>query len=123
MALVDSLIVFLVGLLIGGLAIYIGAKFIVGSDDYMHAIVTALIGAIVLAVVGWFVSGIPLLGPLLMLIVWVGVINWRYPGGWIDAVLIAIIAWLSVIVILYVLSVLEIAAPDAIGIPTTQTTA
>lgn len=119
MALIDTLIVFLVGLLIGGLAIYVGARFIVGSKDYTHALVTALIGAIVLALFGWFLSAIPLIGPLLTLLVWIAVINWRYPGGWIDAALIGIIAWLSVIVILYILTTLDITSAEAIGVPTT----
>jgi hypothetical protein len=51
MAIVDSVVVFVVSLLIGALGIYVGARAVVGSDDYSYATVTALIGAIVWVVV------------------------------------------------------------------------
>ncbi|MFB6297131.1 MAG: hypothetical protein ABEH56_01275 [Salinirussus sp.] len=58
-------------------------------DDYGYAAVTALIGAIVWAVVSFFLGWIPLLGPLATLLAYVGVIERRYPGGWVDAALVA----------------------------------
>lgn len=117
MALVDSLVVFVVSLLIGALGIYVGARVISDYDDFTYAIVTALIGAIIWVVVAFFVGWIPLLGPLLALIAYVGVINWRYPGGWIDAIGIALVAWIASFVVLYVLAVLEITTFDALGVP------
>jgi hypothetical protein len=113
MALIDSLIVFIVSLLIGALGIYIGARVITDYDDYTYAIVTALIGAIAWALVSW----IPLLGLILALIVYLGVINWRYPGGWVDAALIALIAWVAVLVVVYILNVLGLAPFGALGVP------
>jgi hypothetical protein len=113
MALIDSLIVFIVSLLIGALGIYIGARVITNYDDYTYAIVTALIGAIAWAIVGW----IPLLGGILALILYLAVINWRYPGGWVDAALIALIAWVAVLVVVYVLNVLGLASFGALGVP------
>jgi hypothetical protein len=47
MAPVDNLVVFVVGALIGGLGIYVGASAIAGGADYGHAVITALIGALV----------------------------------------------------------------------------
>lgn len=47
MAFVDSLVVFVVSLLVGALGIYLGARVITDYDDYTYAIVTALIGAII----------------------------------------------------------------------------
>jgi len=119
MALLDSLIVFVVSLLIGALGIYVGARFITDTDDYTYAIVTALVGAIVWAIVGFFVGWIPLLGPLLVLVAYVGVINYRYPGGWGTAALIALIAWVAALVVLYVLAAAGIAAFEAAGVPGT----
>ena len=112
-----SLVVFVISLLIGALGIYVGARVVVDADDYTYAIVTALLGAIVWAVAGLFVGWIPLLGPLLVLIAYVAVINWRYPGGWIDAVAIALIAWLSILIVLYVLAILGITEFEAVGVP------
>lgn len=117
MALVDSIIVFLVSLGIGALGIHLGALFIQGGSNYSHAIVTALIGAIIWSIVSSLFGIIPLLGPLLTLIAWVGVINWRYPGGWIDAASIALIAWFAVLAILYILSLFQIGNFGAIGVP------
>ncbi|WP_313696188.1 hypothetical protein [Halorarum halobium] len=117
MALIDTVIVFLVGLLIGALGIYVGARVLTDADDYTYAIVTALIGSVVWAVIAFFVGGIPFLGPLLALIAYLGVINWRYPGGWTTSAGIALIAWVSVLVILYVLAFLELATFEAVGVP------
>jgi hypothetical protein len=39
MALIDSLVIFLVNLLIGGIAIYVGAKLVTGKKDLGYAII------------------------------------------------------------------------------------
>lgn len=117
MALIDSLIVFVVSLLIGALGIYIGARVVAGVDDYTYAIITALIGALVWAIVGFLFGWIPLLGPLLTLLAYLAVINYRYPGSWINAAAIALIAWLAVLIVLYVLAFLGVSTFDAVGVP------
>ncbi|ARS90194.1 hypothetical protein [Natrarchaeobaculum aegyptiacum] len=114
---IESLIVFVVSLLIGALGIYLGAMVIVDAEDYTYAIITALIGAVVWAVVGFFLGWIPLLGPVLVFIAYLAVINTRYPGGWIDAAAITIVAWLSVLVVLYVLAFLGVTGFEAAGVP------
>lgn len=117
MALIDTIVAFVVSLLIGALGIYLGASVLTNVEDYTYAIVTALIGSLVWAVVAFFVGWIPLLGPILALIAYVGVINYRYPGGWVNAISIALIAWIATLVILYVLALLDITAFEAIGVP------
>ncbi|WP_178915320.1 hypothetical protein [Natronomonas gomsonensis] len=112
-ALVGSVIAFIVALLVGGLAIYISARVIAGVDDYSHAVITALIGAIAWALTSW----IPLIGPVIALIVWIAVINWRYPGDWIKAVLIGLVAWLSALAILFVLNTVLGLGIGAFGVP------
>ena len=109
-----SLVAFLVALLVGGLAIYISANIVVGADDYGHAVITALLGAIGWALTAW----IPLVGLIVALVVWIGVINWRYPGGWGNAALIGLVAWLAALVILYVLNVVLGLDIAAFGVPT-----
>ena len=110
---VASVLAFVVALLVGGLAIYLSARVVADVEDYSHAVVTALIGAIAWAIVAW----IPLIGSLIALVVWVGVINWRYPGGWVDAGIIGFVAWLSALVIVFALAtVLGIQVP-AFGVP------
>jgi hypothetical protein len=110
---VGSLVAFIVALLIGGLAIYISARVIADVDDYSHAVITALVGAVAWALTAW----IPLIGPVIALIVWIAVINWRYPGDWIKAALIGLVAWVSALVILFVLNAVLGLGIGAFGIP------
>ena len=112
-AVVGSLIAFIVALLVGGLAIYISARVIVDVEDYSHAVITALIGAVAWALTSW----IPLIGPVIALIVWIAVINWRYPGSWVKAVLIGLVAWLSALAILFVLNAVLGLGIGAFGVP------
>ncbi|WP_280535503.1 hypothetical protein [Halopenitus sp. POP-27] len=108
-----SIVSFVVALLVGGLAIYAGARVVVDVDDYSHAVITALIGAIAWALTSW----VPLIGPLIALVVWVAVINWRYPGGWTKAAIIGIVAWIAALVILLVLNGLFSLGIGAFGVP------
>jgi steroid 5-alpha reductase family enzyme len=117
MALIDSIIVFVVSLLVGALGIYLGARIITDYEDYTYAIVTALLGAIIWAVFGFLFGWIPLLGPILALVAYVAVINYRYPGGWVDAILISLIAWVASLAVLYVLALFGIGAFEAVGVP------
>ena len=114
---IESLIVFAVSLLIGATGIYLGAKVIVDAEDYTYAIITALIGAVVWALVGFFFGWIPLLGPLLVFLAYLAVINARYPGGWVDAAAITLVAWISVLVVLYILAILGVTGFEAVGVP------
>lgn len=117
MALIDSLIVFLVSLLIGAAGVYVGGRVITGTESFEKAAITALAGAIVWAVVGFLFGWIPLLGPLLALVAYVAVVNWQYPGGWVSAAGIALIAVVASIVILYVLALLGVVGFEALGVP------
>lgn len=111
---VGSLVAFVIALLVGGLAIYTGASVVMDVQDYSHAVVTALIGAIAWGLTAW----IPLIGPLIALVVWVGVINWRYPGGWVNAAIIGLIAWIAALVLLFALNAILGLGVGAFGVPT-----
>jgi steroid 5-alpha reductase family enzyme len=117
MGIISSLVVFVVSLLVGALGIYIGARFIADADDYSYAVVSALIASLVWVIVAFFLGWIPFLGPLLALLAYIAVINTRYSGGWLDAVGIALIAWIASLVVLYVLSAVGLTAFDAVGVP------
>ncbi|WP_435195433.1 hypothetical protein [Natronomonas sp. EA1] len=117
MALLDSLVVFIVSLLIGGLGIHVGASILARGDDYSHAVVTAAFGALVWAIAGTLFGGIPLLGPLITLLAYLTVIRWRYGVGWLTAGGIALIGWVAAVVVLSVLGILGVADLSATGIP------
>jgi len=117
MAVFDSLIVFVVSLLIGAVGIYVGARIVTDTDDYSYALITALIGAVVWALVSLFLGWIPLLGPLATLVAYIGVINYRYPGGWVNATAIALIAWLASVLVVVLLGIIGVAGFEATGVP------
>ncbi|SDR41613.1 hypothetical protein [Natronobacterium texcoconense] len=116
---IDSIVVFVVSLLIGALGIHVGAMVIADVSDYTYAVFTALFGAIVWSVVGFLFGWIPLLGPALVLLAYLGVVKRRYPGGWIDAAGITLVAWIAVIVVLYALAFAGYTTFDAAGVPGT----
>lgn len=113
MSLVGSVVAFTIALLIGGLAIYVSGRVVTDVDDYSHAVITALIGAIAWAIASW----IPFVGSILALIVWIAVINWRYPGGWLKAAIIGFVAWVAALVILLIANSLFSLGIGAFGIP------
>ncbi len=117
MPLIDSLIVFGIGLLIGAIGIYVGGRVVTGIEDYTYAIGTAFIGAIVWAITAFFLGGIPGIGPLIVLLAWIWIINRRYPGGWGNAALIGLIAWITVLAVLAVLAWAGVGNFEAIGVP------
>ncbi|MFW5937956.1 MAG: hypothetical protein ACOCSN_03350 [Halanaeroarchaeum sp.] len=114
---IDSIIVFVVSLLIGAFGIYVGSRIIADVDDYSYAIVSALIASIVWVVVAILVGWIPFIGPLLALVAYITVINARYPGGWGKAIGIALVAWIASLIVLYVLSAVGLTAFEAVGVP------
>ncbi|WP_049935849.1 hypothetical protein [Haloplanus natans] len=110
---VGSLVAFVVALLVGGFAIYLSARVVADVDDYGRAVVTAVFGALGWAVTAW----IPLIGPIIALIVWIGVLKWRYPGGWGTAAVMGLIAWIAALHILFVVNALLGVGVGAFGVP------
>lgn len=110
---IGLIVSFVVALLIGGLAIYISARVITDVDDYSYAIVTAFVGAI-----AWAIGSlVPLIGSVIALIAWIWVIKWRYPGGWMAAILIGFVAWLAALVVIFVLNAVLSLGITAFGVP------
>lgn len=116
---VSAVSVFIVNLIIGAIGIHTGARLLIDQDTgFGRAVATAFFGAIIWAVVAFFVGWIPILGPILTLIVWIGFVNWQYPGGWGTAIGIVIVSWIVVLIILYILTLINIVGLNAIGVPT-----
>jgi hypothetical protein len=108
-----TIVSFVVALLIGGLAIYISGRVVADVDDYSHAVITALVGAI-----AWAIGSlIPVIGAVVALIAWVWVINWRYPGGWKNAAIMGLLAWAGALVIIALLNSVLGLGISAFGVP------
>lgn len=118
---VGSVVVFVVSLLVGGAAIHLGATFALKGRDYSHAVVTALLGALawtgVEVALAWASVDVGSLASVLALLVWVGVVKWRYRAGWLRAGVIGLFAWVAALVVLSLLSTLGVGAVDAYGVP------
>lgn len=112
----DSIVSFVVGLLVGGLAIHVAATVIVGSSSYENALVTAAIASFAWALTSALIGGIPLVGPLVVLLVYVGVINVQYPGGWLKSAGIGLVAWITSLLVLAVLGTLGLGV-RVVGVP------
>ena len=118
MAVIDTAVIFLISLVVGAAGIYVGVMLVADRDvGFLNAVITALLGAIAWGAVSYFLGWIPLLGALLTLVVWIGVINWRYPGGWGTAIGIGLVAWFVAGAILYGLSTIGLISASALGVP------
>jgi hypothetical protein len=116
-----SLIVFAVSLLVGGLAIHVGAVFALAARDYTHAVVTAAMGA-----VAWWLTWLAFAdlnvprGPLstgIALVVWIAVLKYRYETGWIRATALGVFASLAAVLALTLLTALGVRGVEPFGIP------
>lgn len=111
----DRLLTFVVGLLLGGLALFVAGRYLTGEGDYGNAVLTALFGAFAWTVL----ASVPVLGTALALVAWVAVIRWRYPGGWFRAATVGVAAWAVAVVVLAALSLVGVGGVDALGVPGT----
>lgn len=84
-----------------------------GSLSFEHAVLTALLGAVAWALLAW----VPVVGSPLALVGWVGVIRWRYPGGWIRAAVTGAAAWAVAVVVLAALELVGVGSVSALGVP------
>lgn len=109
----ERLLSVLLGLLVGGLALFAGSKFLAEPRGYDHAVLTAIIGAVAWALL----APIPLLGPVIALVAWVGILKWRYPVGWLRAAGVGAAAWAAAVVVIAALELVGVDAVSAIGVP------
>lgn len=92
LGLVTGLVTFVIGMFAGALGIYVGGQMITGEGNFERAVGTAIAGALVWAVVGTVIGGIPPLGPILTFLAYLAVLNLAYPGGWAEAFGIVVFA-------------------------------
>lgn len=100
-----SIVSFVVSLLLSGVAIYIAASMLTDVQDFGLAVVTALLGTIAMMVAGFFLGWIPLIGFIAALIAYLTVVNIAYPGGYVKAAGISVVAFVTEIIVALFLGV------------------
>jgi hypothetical protein len=116
MGLISGLVTFVLGALVGGFGIYVGARLVAGSGSYAEAVTTALVGAVVWALVGTFFGWVPFLGPVVTLLAYLTVLKLAVGVSWLEAAAIALVAWATVFAVFLVLGPL-LGVFNAVGVP------
>lgn len=113
----NSVVVFVVSALVGGLGIYAGTRLLSNARGYDHAVWTALFGALAWVLASALFGWLPLLGTALTYLAYLAVIKWRYRGEWFTAAGIALVGWLASSLVLELLSTFGLGGFSALGVP------
>lgn len=97
-----STILFIVGLVISTIIIYITTKLLGQKEGIGRAFVTALIGTLVYFVV-YFIFGNGVIAAVVGGIIWLIALRALYNIGWLKAFIIAVIVWIAATIIGFLL--------------------
>jgi len=94
----------LVGIIIVAPALWISGRLLVGREKakFTDALWIVVLGIVIGVVVEYFFGG--LIAPIILLIVWLGLIKHFFDCGWLKALLIAIVTVIIFIIIAAVLA-------------------
>jgi len=98
----QTVLIFVVGLIISTIIIYVISKLFGQKEGIGRAFVTAIVGAIVYSV-AYFILGNGLLAALIGGFVWLVALRGLYDIGWFRAFLIAIIVWVAAAIVGFLL--------------------
>jgi hypothetical protein len=93
-----SALIFIVGLVISTIIIYITTKLFGQKEGIGQAFVTALIGSIIYFV-AYYILGNGLISALVGGIIWLIALKMLYNIGWFKAFVIAVVVWISATII------------------------
>jgi len=90
--------------------LYLVGKLFVGRKaKFSHAVWIGVLGVIIGAVVGFFLSGIAIVGTLIMIVVWLVLITHFFECGLIRGVAIAVIAGIIYLIVSLIISAVLVA--------------
>lgn len=106
MDIVGLLIQIIVSTIIIAPILWLVGRAFVGRDKakFTDAVWIVVIGTVIGAVVGAFAVGWGWIGPIIMIVVWLGLIKHFFDCGWLKALVIAIIAVIAFVVIFFILA-------------------
>jgi len=93
-----SAIIFVIGVIVSTIIIYIVTKLFGEKEGIGRAFLTAIIGAIVYSIT-YFLLGNGWLAAIVGGIVWLLALRGLYDTGWLKALAVAIIVWISATVV------------------------
>lgn len=102
MALLGVLIGFLISLIISAIIVYVATKLFGEKEGFGTAILTAFIGAIIFAVVSYFI-GAGWIAALIGGIAWLIALGMLYKIGWIKSFVVAVVIWIFATIVSLVL--------------------
>src|ERR1041385_2422524 len=93
-----SAIIFVVGLIVSTIIIYIVTKLFGEKEGFGRAFLTAIIGAIVYSV-SYFLLGTGWLAAIIGGIVWLIALRALYNMGWLKSFGVAVIVWIAAVIV------------------------
>jgi hypothetical protein len=124
MALVQSVVGFVLSFAVVTAATYVSTAALAGSPDLGYSAVTALLTSFVWFGVTYLVSGVVgvsgyavALGPVLAVLAYLLVVDFRYEGGVFRAAAISAGTWVATFLILYVAAQFGYGSLEAMGVP------
>ncbi|MDD5086755.1 MAG: hypothetical protein PHV16_03290 [Candidatus Nanoarchaeia archaeon] len=101
MAFLGALIGFLISLIISAIIIYLAAKLFGEKEGFGTAILAAFIGAIIFAIVSYFLGG--WIASVIGGIAWLIALGSLYKMGWLKAFVVAVVIWIFAAIVSWVL--------------------
>jgi len=98
MVIIESVIGFLLSLVVSAIIIYFAAKLLGEKEGFMTAIYAAVIGAVIYAIASYFL-GAGWISSLIAGFAWLFALVSLYSIGWLKALVIAIVIWIFAIII------------------------
>jgi len=96
--------------IIGGIFVWLAAKALSAPKaTYWHGILTVISAIIVTDIIRYLLGSLGLIAEIIEVVVILLLIKHFFGVGWIKAIIIAILAWIILIIVIFVLALLGIA--------------
>jgi hypothetical protein len=113
-SLVGAMVELIVGIVILAPALWVVGRAMVGKTaSIVHAIWIVVLGVIINTVLGVFVKG--LLGLLITMVIWVGLIKYFFKTSWGKAAIVGIVATIVLAIIVVVLTLMGLGVVVGLG--------
>lgn len=99
---VMTVIIFIVGVLVSTVIIFIVTKLFGQKEGIGRAFATAIIGAVVYSVV-YFLLGTGWISAIIGGLVWLLALRWLYDIGWLRALCVAVLVWIAATIVGFIL--------------------